>query len=158
MILSPKLVLAALTVLFVLVRGCDRGKPRALDQPGSGPGRGHHYGQQKDRAFAIYIYTDTDGYCYVDTPGVILWKAQTQTVQWISDDSNDYLVDFTRGHNGSPFSKTTFPVPGNVDLTPSGALNSKSPGYYDYVVWAGLNPKPTDKPCKETTDPGVYIK
>ncbi len=166
---SKKLILAGLVLVLVPALSCNREqrqreehekRPLGFRQPGSGPGPGNHYGRKKDRAFSIYIYTDDSGNCYVDTPGVVLWKSANQTAQWISDDdSKEYLVDFTRGQaKHSPFSSgDTIPVKEGI-VNDSGNLKPGSTGYYDYVVWAGTSPKPGDNPCKGTTDPGVYVK
>ena len=107
--------------------------------------------------FGVYIYTDPANHrdCYADTNAVTIWKSKNQTVQWISDDGNAYLVDFTLGQRGSPFAQKTFAVRKN-GATPSGPANPESSDYYDYAIRAGTAP---DSPvCKKAADPGVYVK
>lgn len=141
--------LAGLAIALVSLSACRQVRVAA-------PGPGSHYGQQQDRVFDVYIYTDPahPQQCYADAAAVTIWKSKNQMVHWISDDGNAYLVDFTLGQHGSPFGQTTFPVQAN-GVTPSGASQGSS-GYYDYGIRAGT--APNSPICKPANDPGVYVK
>ena len=101
----------------------------------------------------LYVYTDPDhpAECYVDWPVATLWKSKGQTVKWVSDDGREYHVDFTQGHNGSPFAQTTFHVPSN-GVVPSGPL-TQSGKYYDYAIRDA-----NGRICKPPSDPGLNVK
>ncbi len=149
MTLKKKTLLASLTLAVVVSLPACR-------QSLSTPRPGQHVGQQDARVFSVYIYTDpahTDQ-CLADWPVATLWQSKHQTMMWISDDDKDYFVDFTQGHNGSPFAQTTFSVPKN-GVKPSGDL-IQSGKYYDYAIRAGTD---ANAPiCKPPSDPGLYVK
>jgi hypothetical protein len=144
--------LTGLIVALVLVSGCDHKGARVVE-----PGPGHHYGQDDNRSFRIYIYADPNqlpnqpSQCFVDWPQATLWKNKHHTAKWVSDDSAAYTVDFTLG-NGSPFSQTTFLVQANGEV-PSGQLAQTASGYYAYGIRDANN-----NICKPASDPGVYVK
>jgi hypothetical protein len=144
-------VLAGLAIAVVSISACQK-KVLIL----TGPGAGHHYGQKQAREFRVYIYTDPQdsSKCWADLSVVTLWKDKQQTVTWISDDGNEYTVDFDKGQYGSPFSQTTFDIPAGHE-TPSGSLNSTASGYYDFAIYLG---KGGGNPCKDPGDPGYYVK
>ena len=148
MILKQHAVLAGLAIALVSLSACRSAQVK--DPP---PGQNH--GREDKREFRIYLYVDPahPDQCFVDWPVATLWKALNQTVTWVSDDGGDYTVDFGLGANGSPFSQPTFYVPkkgkkSSGDLTQSGK-------YYDYGIWIG---NPGGKPCKQASDPGLYVK
>jgi hypothetical protein len=147
---KQRAVLAGLTMACVFVPACRQGKGIR------GPGHGQHFGQQKQREFRVYIYTDPadSTKCYADTAVATLWKTQSQTVTWVSDDDQDYFVDFSKGKNGSPFAKPTFLVPHDGEI-PSGDLTT-SGLYYDYAIYPGKDA--SGKWCKPPSDPGFYVK
>ena len=181
MIISRKLILAGLAVSLLSVPAC---KPRGGGGPGggpgfgpggagqkcgpgpAGPGPGHHYGQQ-DREFDVYIYSYTDASgstkCTADVDVATLWKvkggqALKQSVCWISDDGNDYTVNFkAQGTHGSPFQDPlgSFYVPQNGSVS-SGPLLAAASGYYEFVIVPNNNPNGT--PCKGPGDPGLIVK
>jgi hypothetical protein len=107
--------------------------------------------------FSIYLYVDPahPDQCFIDWPVATLWKTANQTVNWVSDDGGEYTVDFTLGHNQSPFSQLTFHVLNN-GVTPSGDL-TQSGKYYDYGIRAGDATGKICKPSKDP-DPGLYVK
>ena len=118
-------------------------------------------GLRENRVFRVHLYTDpaNSKQCAADLSAVTLWKNKHHTVLWVSDDGNDYVVDFTQpeAHNGSPFADTTFKGPAN-GVKPSGDLsaNSQSGQYYDYAIHAGTD---INAPvCKKADDPGLYVK
>lgn len=148
-------VLIALGITLLFTSGCYK---RVLLE--HGPGAGHHYGQQDQRVFEVYIYADpgNPGYCLADWPVGTLWKDKHQTVTWFSDDGLEYTVDFTKGKHASPFPKgTTFTVTGAKEQS-SGPLDGNANGYYDFAIYAGHDTGPSVKPCKDPSDPGYYVK
>src|SRR5579872_3685496 len=174
---SGKLILAGLAVSLLALPACEHhdrhrrpGGGKGLAGGcgglacGQGPGAGHKYGRM-DRTFEVYIYTVPldSSKCDADVDIATLWKQKNghpkQTITWFSDDGKDYVVDFSKGHNGSPFALTSIPVPGappgNTGAS-SGDLNSGSSGYYDFAILAG---KDHSAPvCKQPSDPGYYVK
>lgn len=150
---SAKLVLAGLAVSLVLLPGC--GQKFAPQTAGptcgsaqAGPNAGNHYGQRKHREFRVYIYTDATGTCYADTDVATLWTtvggaSAEQTVCWVSDDNNDYNVNFKRGkRQQTPFTPDNFPIQGTgtgTGMYSSGSLVTGSRGYYDFVIVRGTN-------------------
>jgi hypothetical protein len=151
MTLKQKNLLAILALAVVSLPACTRSA--------AAPRAGQGFGKHDPRAFLVYIYSDPayPGQCFADWPQATLWKDKHQTMKWISDDGNAYLVDFNLGHNGSPFAQATFAVPAN-GVTPSGDLsaNSQKGAYYDYGIRAGTN---ANGPiCKPASDPGLYVK
>lgn len=145
--------LVTLGLALVFVVGCHN--KAAL----VGPGAGHHYGQEKDRDFKVSVYTDPSNpsKCLLDWSVGTLWKSKNQTVTWFSDDNLPYTIDFTHGHQGSPFQQPSpqFPLPaaGSVSST---NLQPNASGYYDFQVYAG---NPPTALCKDLTDdPGYYVK
>jgi hypothetical protein len=148
MTLKKKTLLASLTLTLVFPPACKRSVFT--------PGPGQHVGQQDKRVFSVYLYTDPahPDQCLADWPVATLWQSKHQTVKWISDDDKDYFVDFTQGHNGSPFAQMTFVVPKH-GAKPSGDL-IQSGKYYDYAIRAGTS---ANAPvCKPPSDPGLYVK
>jgi hypothetical protein len=148
MTLKNKTLLASLTLAILSLPACTRGA--------APPGPGQGVGQQDQRVFYVSLYTDPahSDQCFADWPQATLWKDKHQTVQWISDDGKDYVVDFDLGQNGSPFAQATFAVPAN-GVKPSGDL-IKSGMYYAYGIRAGTN---VNGPiCKPASDPGLYVK
>jgi hypothetical protein len=149
MILKQHAVLAGLAIALVSLSAC---RSALVQEP-----PGQHYGKRDQRVFWIYVYADPDpahpGKCLVDWPAATLWKTAHQTVKWVSDDGGEYTVDFTLGHNQSPFSQPTFLVKSN-GVTSSGDL-TQSGKYYDYGIRAG-----DGKICKPASDPdpGLYVK
>ena len=146
---KQRAVLAGLAVALVSISACRQAK--LVREPGPG----QHHGKEDKRVFSIYVYTDPNypDQCLVDWPGATLWKSAHQTVKWLSDDGGEYTVDFTLGHNGSPFSQPTFHVPKN-GVAPSGDI-IQSGKYYDYGVRSG---DANGKICKPASDPGIYVK
>jgi hypothetical protein len=148
--LSGKLILAGLALTFLCVSGCR--------QVGVVP-PGHNHGRQSQRVFDVYIYTDPDhpDKCYADIDVATLWWNLNQTVTWNSDDGKDYTVDFSQGQFGSPFARTSFPVPSNASA-PSGPLKANSGGYYNFAILAGIGNGA--RVCKKPTepDPGLIVK
>ena len=140
-------VLAGLAIAVVSITACHKNEEFL-------PGAGHHYGQKPAREFRVYIYSDGQypNSCFADWPVATLWKSSNQTVTWVSDDSNKYTVDFSKGHNGSPFPSKTFDIPAGQE-TSSGGLNSSASGYYDFAILAG-----NGQTCKDAADPGYYVK
>ncbi len=151
MTFKQRVVLAGLAIALIPLSACHHRAGLI------GPPPGHRFGQEQGRKFGVYIYTDPNNpsQCYADASAVTIWKSKNQTVQWISDDGKTYLVDFTLGQRGSPFSQTTFAVLAN-GVTPSGPANSQSADYYDYGIRAGTTPN--SPVCKNAADPGVYVK
>ena len=150
---KKKALLASLILAVVSLQACTRGAAPA------GPGLG--VGKQDQREFLVYIYSDPayPGQCFADWPQATLWKDKHQTMKWISDDGNAYVVDFSLGKYGSPFAdpSPTFLVPAN-GVKPSGDLNpnSVSGQYYDYGIRLGSDAKAPI--CKPASDPGLYVK
>lgn len=153
MTLKKKTLLGSLALAIVSLPACTRGAAPA------GPGQG--VGQRDQRVFYVSIYTDPahPDQCFADWPQATLWKDKHQTVQWISDDGKDYVVDFSLGKYGSPFAdpSPTFPVSAN-GVKASGDLSQSSlkGTYYDYGIRAGTNAKAPI--CKPASDPGLYVK
>lgn len=150
---KQKAVLAGLAV--TLVSSCACHHARLM---GQGPGPGQGYGEQDSRVFEVYIYADPSnpGKCLADWPVGTLWQTKHQKVLWISDDGGEYIVDFKQGHHSpskSPFQDDTFDVP-KKGKKASGDLQSGASGYYDFAIRI---PGATGN-CKETTDPGYYVK
>ena len=153
MTLKQKTLLAILALAIVSLPACTRstGRPRA----------GQGVGRQDQRQFLVYIYSDPTHptQCFADWPQATLWKDKHQTMKWISDDGNAYVVDFSLGKYGSPFAdpSPTFLVPAN-GVKPSGDLNpnSVSGQYYDYGIRLGSDAKAPI--CKPASDPGLYVK
>jgi hypothetical protein len=141
-------VLAGLAIAVVSISACQK-KEMIL-------AGGQNYGRSPAHKFRVYIYTDPNdsSKCWADWPVATLWKSSNHTVTWVSDDGNEYTVDFTKGHNGSPFSQTTFDIPAGKE-TPSGSLNPTASGYYDFAIYPG---KGGGNPCKDPADPGYYVK
>ena len=153
MTLKQKTLLAILALPIVSFPACTR----SATPPRAGQGFGKH----DPRDFLVYIYSDPGypGQCFADWPQATLWKDKHQTMKWISDDGNAYVVDFSLGKYGSPFAdpSPTFPVPANGEKA-SGDLspNSQKTRYYDYGIRAGTN---ANGPiCKPASDPGLYVK
>ena len=144
-------VLAGLAIAVVSISACQK---KQVIFPWPGPGQ--NYGQSPGRDFRVYIYTDPQNpsSCLADWSVGTLWKSKQQTVTWISDDGNEYTVDFTKGQNGSPFSQSTFDIPGSHEKS-SGSLNSTASGYYDFMIHTGSVNGPA---CKDPKDPGYYVK
>ena len=159
MTLKQKTLLGILALAVVSLPACTRKPAPPGPTPNVAPGPGQRYGKQNPREFPIYIYSDPayPGQCFVDWPQATLWKDNNQTVKWVSDDGNAYLVDFNLGHNGSPFAQATFAVPVN-GVQPSGALSASSQKgqYYDYVIHPGTDINAAV--CKKADDPGLYVK
>lgn len=152
MSIKQKTALSGLNIALAFVFGC--GPTGRVSEPG--PGK--HHGREDNRSFRIYIYADptrTDQ-CLVDWPQATLWKDKNHTAKWVSDDGAAYIVDFTLGKNGSPFSQKTFPVPAG-DEVPSGQLNQTSSGYYGYGIKGANNKvcRPSSEPG--ASDPGIYV-
>jgi hypothetical protein len=150
MTLKQKTLLTSLALAIVSLPACTRGA--------APPGPGQGFGKHDPREFSVYIYSDPayPGQCFADWPQATLWKDKHQTMKWISDDGNAYVVDFS-GQNGSPFAQATFAVPAN-GVTPSGDLsaNSQKGQYYAYAIRAGTNASAPI--CKPASDPGLYVK
>jgi hypothetical protein len=145
-------VLITLGFALLFTSGCH--KKVLLEH---GPGAGHHYGQQNNRVFEVYIYTDNQGSCSADWPVGTLWKNKNHTVTWFSDDGAEYTIDFNQGSHTpdkSPFQSATFTVTGGGQQ-PSGQLQSNASGYYDFAIRAGNANGPI---CKQPSDPGYYVK
>src|ERR1700757_2044006 len=138
MTLKQKTLLAILALAIVSLPACTRstGRPRA----------GQGVGRQDQRQFLVYIYSDPTHptQCFADWPQATLWKDKHQTMKWISDDGNAYVVDFSLGQNGSPFAQATFAVPAN-GVKPSGDLSqgSQKGTYYAYGIRPGTTPSAT---------------
>jgi hypothetical protein len=144
--------LLALGIAFVFMSACQKSFL-------TGPGPGHHYGQQDSRVFEVYIYADPNnpGKCLLDWPVGTLWLNKHQTVTWYSDDGSEYTIDFTQGTHAapkSPFQNGTFTVQSGGKKS-SGALQPGASGYYDFAIHAGDANAPI---CKDTSDPGYYVK
>jgi hypothetical protein len=148
-------VLIALGITLLFTSGCY--KKVLLEH---GPGAGHHYGQQDQRVFEVYIYADPNnpGTCLSDWPVGTLWRNKHHTVTWFSDDGAEYTIDFGQGSHApdkSPFQNgATFTVPGGAQQS-SGALQPNATGYYDFAIRAGDANGPV---CKQPSDPGYYVK
>jgi hypothetical protein len=145
-----KAVLATVAIALVFTAGCYRYAQKA-------PPPGHHYGQKDSREFEVYIYADPNNpsQCLLDWPVGTLWKNKHQTVTWFSDDGNQYTVDFTQGSHApdkSPFQTDTFSVSAS-SYKKSGSLQPNANGYYDFAVLDSHGNK-----CKDTSDPGYYVK
>jgi hypothetical protein len=161
MTLKQKTLLAILALAIVSLPACTQKPAPPGPAPNVAPGPGQGVGQQDKRVFYISLYTDPahPDQCYADWPQATLWKDHHQTVQWISDDRKDYIVDFSLSKDGSPFAdpSPTFKVPANGvkdsgDLSP----NSQKGTYYAYGIRAGTN---ANGPiCKPASDPGLYVK
>jgi hypothetical protein len=151
MSMKQKAILSGFAIAFLSISACQA----PVNPPPSKLMAGQHHGKEDKRVFSISIYTDTDhpDQCLADWPAATLWKSSNQTVEWVSDDGGDYSVDFTLGHNGSPFSQSTFYVSKN-GVAHSGNL-TQSGKYYDYGIRAG---DPNGKVCKPASDPGLYVK
>lgn len=151
MTLKQKTLLGILALAFASLPACTRGA--------APPGPGQGFGKQDPREFLVYIYSDPayPGQCFADWPQATLWKDKHQTMKWISDDGNAYVVDFSLGKYGSPFAQATFAVSAN-GVQPSGALSASSQKgqYYDYGIRAGTDAKAPI--CKPASDPGLYVK
>lgn len=147
-----KAVLVVVGLVLVFGLGCPGKSVTQGQGQGQGPGAGHHFGQQKQRVFEVYIYTYSPGECSLDWPVATLWKANQQTVTWFSDDNNEYTVDF--GQN-TPFPSKTFTVPQGASVN-SGDLQGAT-GYFPFAVHAGDK---NGSICKKATDPdpGYYVK
>jgi hypothetical protein len=148
--LKQHAVLAGLAIALVSLSACRTGYVKE-------PPPGQHHGKEDKRVFSIYLYVDPahPDQCFIDWPVATLWKTANQTVNWVSDDGGEYTVDFTLGHNQSPFSQLTFHVLNN-GVTPSGDL-TQSGKYYDYGIRAGDATGKICKPSKDP-DPGLYVK
>jgi hypothetical protein len=148
MTFKEKVILASLAFAIVSLPSCR--------QTRFTPGPGQHHGQDEKRVFWVYLYTDPDhpDQCLADWPVATLWKGKHQTVTWVSDDHRDYFVDFTQGHNGSPFGQTTFLVPKNGARSSGDLIQSGK--YYDYAIRAGTDANALI--CKPPSDPGLYVK
>jgi hypothetical protein len=149
-------VVAGLAIALVCVSGCRQAKEAKLAGP---PGPGQHHGLEDGRVFRVYIYADPDnpGKCLADWPVGTLWRNKHQTVLWISDDGGQYTVDFTQGHHpapSTPFQDATFDVESN-GVTPSKSLQPGASGYYDFAIRSGGG---NGSICKDTSDPGYYVK
>lgn len=155
MTFSQRAVLAGLAALLVLLPGCEHASlvpPTKGPKCGfshAGPGPGNHYGQGSPREFRVYLYTDANGTCYADTDVASLWttvkgSSVQQTVCWVSDDRNDYNVNFKRGkRQQSPFAGDNFPIAGSGNgpgTYESGSIVTGSKGYYDFVIVRGTDP------------------
>jgi hypothetical protein len=142
-------VLAGLAMALVCSSACRQMKL------GQGPGAGHKYGQQDNREFQVYIYTDPNDStkCLADWPVGTLWRTHHQTVTWFSDDGGIYTVDFTKGSHTpkSPFQSDTFTVQSNGKQA-SGNLQPNASGYYDFAILDA-----NGKICKDAKDPGYYV-
>ena len=145
-------------IVLVFASGCTQKvtPPSPLLGHGEGPGPNQHFGQMNLREFQVYIYTpdpNIPDQCLLDWPVATLWKSDNQTVTWFSDDNNQYVVDFTLGNHGSPFSSSQFTVPKGGSVS-SGTIVGVS-GYYGFGV-RGSN----GHVCKKPTDPdpGYYVK
>src|ERR1700751_129456 len=97
-----RVVLVGLLVALMYLVACQK------KFTGQGPGAGHHYGQEKNREFQVYIYADSNnpGQCLADWPVGTLWRTKGHTVTWFSVDGGQYTVDFTQGSHTpdkSPF-------------------------------------------------------
>lgn len=153
MVLKQRAVLAGLAVALVSISACHHAQlSKGTGKPGPPP----HHGQEKSRVFWVSVYTDPShpDRCYVDWPIATLWKSQSQTVKWVSDDGAAYTVDFGLGKNGSPFAQATFSVPAN-GVAPSGAL-TQSGQYYDYGI-RNANGKVCAQAGDPYTDPGLSV-
>jgi hypothetical protein len=154
MTLKQKAVLTGVAVSLISISGCRQAELRE-------PGPGHHHGQEDKRVFRVYIYADPNnpGKCSVDWPVGTLWQGKHQTVLWVSDDGGEYTVDFTQGHHSpsplSPFSSATTFTVSSSGVKPSGDLGPGASGYYDFAIRLG---GANGTNCKETTDPGYYVK
>jgi hypothetical protein len=148
MSLKQHAVLTGLAIAIVSISAC---RPATVKEPP--PGQRH--GKEDKRVFSIYVYIDPDhpDQCLADWPVATLWKTAHQTVNWVSDDGGEYTVDFTLGHNQSPFSQLTFHVQNN-GVTPSRDL-TQSGKYYDYGIRIG---DANGRICKPSSDPGLYVK
>jgi hypothetical protein len=164
MTLKKKTLLASLALAIVSLSACTQKPAPPGPAPNvATPGPGQGFGRGDKRVFYVSIYTDPDpahaDKCYADWPVATLWKDKNQTVQWISDDDKDYIVDFSLGKHGSPFvdPNLTFQVKKN-GVKDSGGLSpsSVSGQYYDYGIRPGTNP--SANPCKPASDPGLYVK
>jgi hypothetical protein len=154
MSLKQKSVLTGLAIALSSISAC-----RQANLVGT-PGPGQHHGQEDKRVFRVYIYADPSkpGKCLADWPVGTLWQGKHQTVLWVSDDGGEYTVDFTQGHHSppplSPFPDATFNVSSN-GVKPSGGLQPGASGYYDFAIRSGgIN----GANCKETSDPGYYVR
>ena len=121
---------------------------------------GNHYGQEDQRRFDVYIYTDPNDAtkCLADWPVGTIWFTKHQSVMWFSDDGKQYTIDFNAGtHNPppkTPFQNLTYTVNAN-GTKPSGPVQQGASGYYDFAIHAGDINGPI---CKDASDPGYYVK
>jgi hypothetical protein len=166
---SKKLILAGLTLSFLLLPACSRRSQHEQEEEerernpklALGGGQG-----QADRVFDVYIYMDptdpTSTKCLVDIDVATLWTGKRkngtlikQTVTWHSDDQKEYFVAFQPPNdpNSSPFDSTTFEI--KAGKKDSGTI-VRSGKYYKFFIYQGASASGTA--CDDSSDPGYYVK
>ena len=110
-------------------------------------------GQKPDRVFMIHLYSDGND-CFADLSYVTVWRTpQKQKVTWVSDDDNEYKVNFKPG---TPFKDNHQQDQFEFDVKAHGQAASGVPvrsGRYYYSVTRNNE----QKPCLEPSDPGVHV-
>lgn len=106
----------------------------------------------------IHLYSDANN-CFADLSYVTVWRTKNQRVTWLSDDDNEYRVNFKDGLKnpppGTPFQhaqQDQF----EFDVKAHGQAASEVPvrgGNYYYSVTRNNELKP----CLNPEDPGVHV-
>lgn len=147
-------VVAGLCLVLVCIFACPSRNPKVTPPCPPEPGK------EPNRIFYIHLYSDGSG-CLADLSDITMWKVQQQKVTWVSDDDNEYKVNFQDGHNnpqpGTPFQNPDKTPRFLFDVKPHGQAASDVPvtlGHFYYSVTRNNDPSP----CLAASDPGVYIK